>query len=73
VLFPTAVIGYLSSLPNGIITKGLEILATQHLALQQAPLPVTLPKSLIDRYVARGLYKLIFNIGKIEVTYVALS
>jgi hypothetical protein len=42
-LYPTAVIGYLSSLPKGLIAKGHKILAAQHLALQQAPLPVTPP------------------------------
>jgi hypothetical protein len=42
-LYPTAVITYLSSLPEGLITEGHNLLPMQRLAINVAPPPVTPP------------------------------
>jgi hypothetical protein len=42
-LYPTAVIAYLSSLPEGLIAKGHNLLPTRRLAINLAPMLVTPP------------------------------
>ena len=56
-LFPQATIGYLSSLPNGLLADGHKILDSQRAAYQQhaaRPSAVTPPRSILARYVAVG-------------------
>jgi len=57
-MFPSATIGYVSALPQGLLAKGHKILASQrafHRASAWAsPPPVRPPRSLLDRYVVAG-------------------
>ena len=62
-LYPSVTIGYITSLPVGLLAKGRRILAAQQELLRtstniplpvQALLAVTLPWSIIDQYVAAG-------------------
>ena len=62
-LYPSAMIGYISSLPAGLLAEGHRILAAQQALLcpsaplllpVQAPLAVTPPRSIVDRSLAAG-------------------
>ena len=62
-LYPSATIGYITSLHAGLLAEGHRILAAQQDLLRpstnislpvQAPLAVTPPGSIIDRYMAAG-------------------
>jgi hypothetical protein len=56
-LFPLASIGYISSLPKGLLVKGHELLAAQRCLLQatvHAPPPVTRPQLILNCYMAAG-------------------
>jgi hypothetical protein len=57
-MFPSATIGYVSALPQGLLAKGHKILASQRAfhrasAWASSP-PIQPPRSLLDRYVAAG-------------------
>ena len=68
-LFPSAKIGYLSSLPAGLLCKGHRLLSKQGAALQAATLSEAAPRSLVDRYAAMGFATCHLRLTRLELLF----
>ena len=77
VIFPMATIGYISTLPSGLIAKGHVVLASQrdfHCALAWAsPPPARPPCSIMDGYVEAGFATLHGSAPSLLTTTISLS
>jgi hypothetical protein len=76
-MFPSATIGYVLALPQGLLAEGHEILVSQRAfhrasARTSSP-PIRPPRSLLDRYVAAGFATLHGGAPSLSTTTISSS